>query len=321
MKKLIITILLFIVTTSAHANMTKSEVMELWKNDEDVIRYRQQITVINNQVNALLNQFEQDKNAISAQNPWASPSALMTLTNPISSEFTKKLNTLNAEHALVSYNLDIANYKYKLLLESIKSYSTYATLQEYNNSEAVVSYLDPTGSNKESKITVYSCYSLGDYVGWRVVLNFMDDEILNSGDYIIFGTSNDSCSISYVSAYLSTITNIETVPSCGKNSSLSNGKCSCLSWYAWEYPDNASNYDCKLKVTFNNTTSVTLKKKAQLQFDKYKKQYASYSKLSQKYKYQGLLIGFQKKAKALKWDALIVNKLIVELINSEISKL
>lgn len=172
-----------------------------------------------------------------------------------------------------------------------KGYSTYATLQEYKSSEAIVAYKDSSWFSKRSKITVYSCYDLENYVGWLVVLNLMQDELLNTGDYIVYGSSNKSCSISYSnnfisdddtllscsdiywsnsidtlgwkcgcktgykwstdrkSCVISTISSSSTnVSSCGKNSISLNGKCSCVSWYVWEYPDIANNYDCKLKT-------------------------------------------------------------------------
>lgn len=91
------------------------------------------------------------------------------------------------------------------------------------------------------------------------------------------------------------------------------GSCYCKLWYSWD--------DTSKKCKDNGTISVKLKNKAKLQFDKYKKQYSRLTKESQKYKYETLLAGFQKKAKNLKWDNLTVNNLIIELIKSEISKL
>lgn len=64
-----------------------------------------------------------------------------------------------------------------------------------------------------------------------------------------------------------------------------------------------------------------LKRKAQLQFDRYKKQYARLSTDTQKSKYQSLLTSLQRKNKILKWDNLLLNNLIIDLVNAEVSKL
>lgn len=323
MQKIFITTLLFIISSvSVYANMTKSEVMELWNNDSEVIKYRQQLSDIIKQTNDLIGKYQQDKDAISNQNPWVSASALMTLTSSLSREFTEQLKTLNSKHALISYNLNLVSYKYQVLLDSIKAYSTYGTLEEYKDSEAVVTYIDANWFDKRSKITVYGCYSLENYVGWRIVLNLMEDAILNSGDYIIFGASNNTCDISYSNNYSLDFVATLSVPSCGKNSVPSNGKCLCVSWYTWEYPDIPNNYDCKLKnnTSINNVQS-SANKKAQVRLAWYKNQYSYLSKSEQKKKYQSLALGLQRKLKNLKWENLSINQILLELINAEILKL
>ena len=150
----------------------------------------------------------------------------------------------------------------------------------------------------------------------------MEDSILNSGDYIIFGSSSQTCSISYSNNYLlNIVTNIST-PSCGKNSISSNGKCSCVVWYIWEYPDLASNYDCKLRNAINTTNiPSSANRKAQVRFAWYKNQYSYLSRSEQKKKYQSLASGLQRKLKNLKWESLSVNQILLELINAEILKL
>ena len=64
-----------------------------------------------------------------------------------------------------------------------------------------------------------------------------------------------------------------------------------------------------------------LQNKAQLLFDGYKKSYYKLSNNIQKSRYQSLLSGFQKKSKFLRWDNLIVNNIIIDMIATEVSKL
>ncbi len=107
-----------------------------------------------------------------------------------------------------------------------------------------------------------------------------------------------------------------TVNSC---SNIVNGyigidnKCYCKLGYSWNTTENS----CKE----NNSITSILRLKAQVQFDKYKKQYSQYIQSVQKSKYQTLLATLQKKTKKLKWDNQKINNLIIELITIEVWKL
>lgn len=107
-----------------------------------------------------------------------------------------------------------------------------------------------------------------------------------------------------------------TVNSC---SNIVNGytgidnKCYCKLGYSWNTTENS----CKE----NNSITSILRLKAQVQFDKYKKQYSQYIQSVQKSKYKTLLATLQKKTKTLKWDNQKINNLIIELITIEVWKL
>ncbi len=91
------------------------------------------------------------------------------------------------------------------------------------------------------------------------------------------------------------------------------GKCYCTLGYSWDTSANS----CKN----NNTISNTLRLKAQIQFDKYEKQYSQFIQSVQKSKYQSILITLKKKSKTLKWDNQKINNLLIELITIKISKI
>lgn len=92
----------------------------------------------------------------------------------------------------------------------------------------------------------------------------------------------------------------------------------------WNPVLDANKYLNNLQAYFDKQNAKKIdwiKSKAKLQFDRYKNQYSRLAKDTQKAKYQSLLTGFQRKSKTLKWDNLTLNNLIIELINTEISKL
>lgn len=70
----------------------------------------------------------------------------------------------------------------------------------------------------------------------------------------------------------------------------------------------------------NASKTDGLKRRAQIQFDLYKKQYTRFPRATQKLKYQSLLVWFQKKSKTLKGDIAIINNSIIELLTVEIAK-
>ncbi len=88
-----------------------------------------------------------------------------------------------------------------------------------------------------------------------------------------------------------------------------------------EKQTNSLNDINKTSKNDNKTISRTVRLKAQVQFDRYKRQYSQLIQSVQKSKYKSLLSTFQKKTKTLKWEKKLVNNLIIELINIEISKL
>lgn len=138
-----------------------------------------------------------------------------------------------------------------------KTYSTYAILQEYKDSEAIVGYKNSSGFSKRSKITIYSCYWLENYVWWAVVLNLMQDEILNSWDYIVYG-SDKSCKINYSDNFIS---DTDTILSCSdifwSNSiDISGWKCGCKSWYKWS-TDKKSCISSSTVTTYASTPTST----------------------------------------------------------------
>ncbi len=123
-----------------------------------------------------------------------------------------------------------------------KAYSTYAIINEVNWNDASVTYYDSYWILNFSKITSYNCYKMKNYIWEKSVLNFMYDKILNYWDYLIL-PNEDVCDIKSVKK----INKDESIWSCGNNSIFIDGKCSCLNWYTWEYPDDSKNFDCKVK--------------------------------------------------------------------------
>lgn len=84
-----------------------------------------------------------------------------------------------------------------------------------------------------------------------------------------------------------------------------------------KYLNNIQSYYDKQNV--NKTDG--LKRRAQIQFDQYKKQYTRFPRATQILKYQSLLLWFQKKSKILKGDIAIINNSIIELLTVEIAKI
>lgn len=93
----------------------------------------------------------------------------------------------------------------------------------------------------------------------------------------------------------------------------SDNGCYCKLWYSWE--------DSIKKCKDNGTIPSVVRLKAQVQFDRYKKQYIRFTQSIQKTKYNTLLTALQKKTKTLKWDNQKINNLIIELVTAEIAKL
>lgn len=96
----------------------------------------------------------------------------------------------------------------------------------------------------------------------------MYDQKLSYWDYLVLQNDDQACKItsftdisdSMTSSSFSTNSTILTstvsaTSSCWKNSySSETWKCSCKTWYTWEFPDISNNYDCKIKPTVCNDT-------------------------------------------------------------------
>lgn len=123
-----------------------------------------------------------------------------------------------------------------------KAYSTYAIINEVNWNDASVTYYDPYWIINYSKIKSYNCYKMKNYIWEKSVLNFLYDKTLNYWDYLIL-PNEDVCDIVSVKK----VDKNESIWTCGNNSISIDGKCSCISWYTWEYPDDSKNFDCKIK--------------------------------------------------------------------------
>lgn len=118
---------------------------------------------------------------------------------------------------------------------------------------------------------------------YNIIANgtFSNDELLALYKQMLYYTDDDSKKIAVTSA----ITNLE---------SLINQK------QATKSNLTTSNSPNSLLTNTNLSTDITLKKRAQIQIDRYKKQYSRLSRNIQKSKFQSLLTGFQRKSKTLK---------------------
>lgn len=104
----------------------------------------------------------------------------------------------------------------------------------------------------------YGCYNIADYYKQALVINLMYDQRLSYGDYIVLNKDNQTCKVTsydditdtynWLSDAINTSYTNSSNSDCWKNSISTNGKCSCISWYTWEYPDDSKNFDCKPKA-------------------------------------------------------------------------
>lgn len=148
-------------------------------------------------------------------------------------------------------------------------WNEYGTYGNSYNSKSIWNEYGSYGSDysSTSPFNDYASYPpvLVDYNGWfywyltnneyknpsnsiiakYIVLNYkaIRDNVSDTYDLLFESNYTHTSSSSSNFSTSSTVT-------CGKNSiPNSDNKCSCISWYEWEYPNLSNNYDCKPKIT------------------------------------------------------------------------